>query len=151
MNNKLYGLRILAVLLAMISSVDAYIIGDGRGIFSVVVEVQEFKSGNFLDGVAVSMTDSGSEDLASDSELKRYLPLFQPSRTNLVGQSIVYYYDGFSFETDKGQTQGVRGKLTLTKAGYEDVTIELRSILGPGIKTEDKNLPRAKITMKRKP
>ena len=151
MNRSFPGLACFAVLVALIPSAGAYIVGDGRGIFAVVIEVQEAGTGNFLDGVTVSVSDSGSEDLARDAEMKRFLPLFEPSRTNLAGVTIIYYYGGFSFETDKGKTQGVRGKLTLAKKGYEELKIDLREVLGASLKSEDKSLPRAQFTMNRKP
>lgn len=82
--------------------------------------------------------------------MKRFLPLFEPSTTNLMGQTVVYYYGGFSEETGKGRTQGVRGKLSLNKSGYEDFAVELRKILGPSVKSDEKNLPRAVVYMKRR-
>ena len=126
------------------------LIGDGRGIFCVIVELQEAETGNLIDGAKLALSDSGYDDLVKDPKLKRYLPLFAPSRTNLAGQTCVYYFGGFSFETNSGQTQGVRGRLTITKEGYQDVTVELSKIIGPSLKTDDKSLPRAQLTMKKR-
>lgn len=134
-------------------SLSAYLNADGREIFGVVIEVREDFSEKPLDSVDVSLTDSGSDQLGNfdrNGEMKRYLTLFAPSTTNLAGQTMVYYYGGFSEETGKGKTQGVCGKLLLKKSGYEDVNVELREILGPSVKTDGKNLPRAVCHMKKR-
>ncbi len=138
------------VLIALVTPGWTSITGDGRGIFSVIVEVQERDSGTFVEGAKVFLSDAGADEVEKDQELKRYAQLFAPSATNLAGHTLVYYYGGFAFESVKGQTQGVRGKLTITKAGYEDVTIGLSEIIGQSVKTDEKCLPRITITLKKR-
>ena len=128
----------LFVLVGCVLPIRAYIIGDGRGLFRVAVQVQQLDTGGSIEGAIVTVTDSGVDAVKNDREMKRLAPLFEPAITNVAGQTVVYYFGGFSFETDKGQTQSVRGKLRITKTGYVDVEIDLPKVLGTSFKTEEK-------------
>lgn len=143
-----------ALVFVFVTGTCAYgLIADGRGIFGVVVEVIDAKSREPLEGVTVALQDSGRDEVNANKDFKKFAPLFAATQTNPAGQTIAYYYGGYSFESGHGTTVGVRGTLKLVKVGYEDVTLELRNVLGPSFKDDGnghKSLPVAEVRMTKK-
>lgn len=147
---RISALKIIASTLLIACCTTAHgIIADGKGIFRVVVTVWDGDTHEPLEEATVSLTEDGRDLVAAYPDLKRYAKFFAPGKSNALGDFIVYYFGGMSI-SNKGQWQGVRGHLKVSKLGYTDYEADLSKLLGPTIKTDEGNTPTVKVVLKRK-
>lgn len=129
----------LALLLTLsaciaIHPVQGFITADGRGVFRVAVTVNNATTLAPISDVILTMKNAGGDELKEDEGLKHLLTMFAQQHTGIHGDAFVYYYGGFSSESDKEgmrkYRQQVRGMLIISKEGFETVTIDLEKAIG---------------------
>lgn len=114
----------------------------------MAVQVTDRKDGEPIEGVSVSLLDAGVDELRNDPKLKRYLPLFAPTQTNLIGRTFVHSFGGFH-DVDGARSEQVRGRLIAKKKGYRDVEIELTGFLGKSLETKPFKIHEIPVAMDR--
>ena len=147
---RISALKIMVSTLLITCCTTAHgVIADGIAIVRVVVTVWDGDTHEPLDEATVTLTDDGRDLVAAYPDLKRYAKFFAPGKSNALGDFIVYYFGGMSI-SDKGQWQGVRGRLKVSKLGYTDYEADLSKLLGPSIKTDEARIPTVQVVLKRK-
>ncbi len=121
-----------------------YLIIDGRGIFKVVVHLDDREKRAPIEGAVVALVDAGKEEVAANPDFMHLAKLFESSITNAAGDALVYYYGGFSVESGEA-TRQVRGQLKITKKGFPEVKVELSEALGHSLKIEDQKVPQVTL------
>lgn len=142
------SMLILVGLTLFPQGVSAFYAARGRGVSCHAVQVVTQKGGEPLEGVQVTMEDAGLEELQNDPQLKRYVPLFAPTQTNLLGRTFVHTFGSFH-DTDGKRTDQVRGKLIAKKAGYKEVEIVLTEFLGESLEFKPHMLHDITVAMDR--
>jgi len=126
---------ILCLIVLLAANTHAFIVTDGRGIFRVAVTVHDSRDLSPAVGVMLTISEAGEDAAKGDSNMSGFLKMFLPQKTGQHGDAFVYYYGGFSSESDaQGKlkySQQVRGKLKVEKEGFKSVTIELENAIGP--------------------
>ena len=130
-----------------------YISADGRGVFRVAVALHDSTTYKPIQGAKLTMKDAGAEGLNGHPELKQLLPMLAPKETSDFGDAFVYYYGGFTSETDQNgkskYRRQVRGILVIEKDGYERLEIDLAKYIGPSFDSAEA-IPEIELHMKAK-
>ncbi|MBK8091968.1 MAG: hypothetical protein IPK32_08285 [Verrucomicrobiaceae bacterium] len=141
---------ILCLIVLLVANSYAFIVTDGRGFFRVAVTVHDGRDLSPVEGVMLTMSEAGEESAKSDANMREHVKMFLPQKTGQHGDAFVYYYGGFSSESDaQGKlkySQQVRGKLKVEKAGFKSVVIKLENAIGP-VFSSSSSLPLIEIRL----
>lgn len=134
------------------SSVSGYI-ADGRGVFRVAVALYDATTYQPIQGAKLTMKDAGEEGLRKDPDLKRLLRMLAPKLTGEFGDAFVYYFGGFTSETDQNgkskYRRQIRGTLLIEKDGFERLEIDLAKYIGPSFDSAE-SIPQIELHLKPK-